>query len=167
MTKWILSVALIASTLQSVAMAQSKDTLAGTWMLISSKDVNKKGDVKDSYGENPTGFLTYTAEGRMTVIITNDGRKPLSVPDWISSPAEERAEAFATIIAYAGSYTFSGDKVIHHVEAASVQNFVNTDFVRFVTKVDRDRLILRVPPLLKGGERVRQELVWERMKPAR
>jgi len=57
--------------------------------------------------------------------------------------------------------------VIHHVEAASVQNFVNTDFVRFITKVDRDRLILRVPPLLKGGEPITQELVWERMKPTR
>jgi hypothetical protein len=74
----------------------------------------------------------------------NDGRrKPLSVPDWIWSPAEERAEAFATSIAYAGSYTFSGDKVTDHFEAASVQDFVNTDFVRFITKLDRDRLILR------------------------
>jgi len=128
---------------------------------------NEKGEVKDSYGRNPTGFLTYTADGRMMVIITNDGRKPLSVPDWISAPAEERAEAFATSVAYAGRYTFSGDKVIHHVEAATLQNFVNTDFVRFITKVDRDRLVLRVPPLLKGGERVTKELVWERMKPIR
>jgi hypothetical protein len=47
------------------------------------------------------------------------------------------------------------------------QNLVNTDFVRFITKVDRDRLILRATPLLKGGERVTQELVWERMKPTR
>jgi hypothetical protein len=54
----------------------------------------------------------------------------------------------------------SFDKVIQHVEAATLQNFVNTDFVRFITKVDRDRLVLRVPPLLKGGERVTQELVW-------
>lgn len=167
MTKWILTAALIVSALQSTAIAQSKDTLVGTWKLISSKDMTEKGEVRDSYGRNPTGFLTYTADGRMMVIITNDGHKPLSVPDWISSPAEERAEAFATSLAYAGSYTFSGGKVIHHVEAASVQNFVNTDFVRFITKVDRDRLILRVPPLLKGGEPITQELVWERMKPTR
>jgi Lipocalin-like domain len=124
--------------------------------------------VKDSYSGNPTGFLTYTADGRMMAIISNDGRKPLSVPDWISAPVEERAEAYATSVAYAGRYTFSGDRVIHHVEACSIQNFVGTDFVRFITKVDRDRLILRVPPpLLKGGERVTQELVWERMKPTR
>jgi hypothetical protein len=167
MTKWILAAALIFSAFPSSAIAQSKDALVGTWKLISSKDTNEKGEVKDSYSRNPTGFLTYTADGRMMAIITNDGRKPLSVPDWISAPAEERAEAFATSIAYAGSYTFSGDRVIHHVEAASLQNFVNTDFVRFITKLDRDRLILRVPSIQKGGERVGQELVWERLRPTR
>jgi hypothetical protein len=167
MTKWILAVALTLSAFSSIAIARSKGDLVGTWKLISSKDTNEKGEVKDSYSRHPTGFLTYTADGQMMVIITNDGRKPLSVPDWISSPAEERAEAFATSIAYAGRYTFSGDRVIHHVEAATLQNFVNTDFVRFITKVDRDRLVLRVPPLLKGGEQVTQELVWERMKPIR
>ena len=86
----------------------------------------------------------------MIVIITTDGRKPLSVPDWISAPPDERAEAFATSVAYAGRYTPSGDKVIHHVEAASVQNFVNTDFVGFIEKVDRDHLVLRDGSLAKG-----------------
>jgi Lipocalin-like domain len=167
MTKWILAAALIFSAFPSSAIAKSKGDLIGTWKLLSSKDKNEKGEVKDSYSQNPTGFLTYTADGRMMAIISNAGRKPLSVPDWISAPAEERAEAFATSVAYAGRYTFSGDRVIHHVEASSLQNFVGTDFVRFITKVDRDRLILRVPPLLKGGERVTQELVWERMKPTR
>jgi hypothetical protein len=37
---------------------------------------------------NPTGFLTYTADGRMMAIITNGGRKPLSVDDRVSAPAE-------------------------------------------------------------------------------
>jgi len=90
MKKGILMAALIVSALALTAIAPSKDDLVGTWKLISSKDMTEKGEVKDSYGRNPAGFLTYTADGRMTVIITNDGRKPLSVPDWISSPAEER-----------------------------------------------------------------------------
>jgi hypothetical protein len=57
MTKWILAAALIVSALQSTAIAQSKDTLVGTWRLISSKDMTEKGEVKDSYGPNSTGFL--------------------------------------------------------------------------------------------------------------
>ena len=80
MTKWILTAALIVSALQSIPIAQSKDTLVGSWKLISSKDMTEKGEVRDSYGRNPTGFLTYTADGRMTVTITNDGANRFPFP---------------------------------------------------------------------------------------
>ena len=46
-------------------------------------------------------------------MISSDGRKSLSVG---GGTVEEQAEAFKTFLAYAGRYTFSGDKVIHHVE---------------------------------------------------
>ena len=48
MTKWILAAALIVSALQSIPIAQSKDTLVGSWKLISSKDMTEKGEVRDS-----------------------------------------------------------------------------------------------------------------------
>jgi hypothetical protein len=83
--------------------AQSKNALVGTWKSISATDTTGKGQViTNTYGLNPTGFLTYTADGRMIAIIANSGRQPLSVPDRVSAPAEERAEAFATMVAYAG-----------------------------------------------------------------
>jgi hypothetical protein len=108
----------------------------------------------------------YTADGRMMGIITFDGRKPLSVADYISAPAQERAEAFATFVAYAGRYTFTGDKVIHHVEAAWVENYVKTDQVRYIVRLQGNRMTLRTPPFLKGGVKLaNQELVWERVKP--
>ncbi len=166
MTSWTIAVALTLMSLSSDAMAQSKNGLIGTWKLISAKDTTESGEVRDSFGQNPTGFLTYTVDGRMMVIVTFDGRKPLSVPDYISAPAEERAEALATFFAYAGSYVFTGDKVTHHLEAAWMQNWVNTDQVRFVVKLERNRVTLRTPPFLKGGVKlVNQELVWERIKP--
>jgi hypothetical protein len=67
---------------------------------------------------------------------------------------------------YAGSYTFTGDKVIHHIEASSIQNIVNTDQVRSVT-FQGDRLTLRVGPCTgRGGVRIAYtDYVWERLKP--
>jgi len=99
----------------------------------------------------------------MTALLSDSGRRPLSSPDRISAPADERAEAFATFFAYAGRYSVAGDKVIHHVEIASMENWVNTDFVRLV-EMDGDRLTLRTPPLPVGGEIRTSELVWERVK---
>lgn len=62
----------------------------------------------------------------MMAIISHDGRKLLSVADRIAAPVEERAQAYSTFMAYAGSYTFTCDKMVHHIEVASLQNWVNT-----------------------------------------
>jgi hypothetical protein len=165
MRRWILALAFALLSFHCHAFAQSKDALVGTWKLMSAKITTDTGEVRNAWGDEPVGFLTYTAEGRMSAILTLGGRKPLSVSDFISAPASERAHAFATMTAYAGRYTFSGDKVIHHVEAASMPNDVGADLERQV-KFDRDRLILLVAkPYLRGGRMVRsQELVWERVK---
>ena len=142
-----------------------KDTLVGTWRLLSATETTEKGEQSDLFGRNPTGFLTYTADGRMMGIISHAGRKPLSVPDHISAaPAEERAEAFATFVAYAGTYTQETDRVIHHVQAAWLENWVGTDQVRIIAKLQADQLILRTRPYLSRGRTVTSELVWQRLK---
>ncbi len=140
--------------------------LTGTWKLVSVTSTTAKGEViKNPYGLHPTGFLTYTGDGRMIGIITNGGRKALSVNDHVAAPVDERAKAFATMISYAGRYTFRGDTVTHHVEAASVQNWVNSDLLRLV-KLEGDRLTLRTTPgdLVGGVQLACEELVWERME---
>jgi hypothetical protein len=140
-------------------MAQAKDSLVGSWKLVSATYTTEKGEVKEQIGPNPVGFLTYTADGRMSVVMADSRRKPLSMV--IPPPAEEATAALLTFFAYAGSYTFTGDQVTHHVEICSVQNFVNTDQVRSV-KLECDHLTLRGGfGLTSGGG----ELVWERMKP--
>jgi hypothetical protein len=98
----------------------------------------------------------------MMAIISDDGRKPLSVPDRVAAPAEERAQAYSTFMAYAGRYTFSCDKIVHHVEIASLQNWVNTDQVRFVA-LQGNRMFLRNTPQSRGGVMVTIESVWERL----
>jgi len=72
----------------------------------------------------------YAADGRMSVVIADSARKALSTG--ANSSMEERAAAFSTFISYAGTYLFNGDKVIHHIEVASIQNAVNTDQVRYI-----------------------------------
>jgi len=116
-----------------------------------------------AYGEHPVGFLTYTQDGRMTVVLGDGDRKQLSGEDRHSTTVEERAEAFSSFNAYAGRYTFEGDRVIHHVEVALLQNWVKTDQIRFVT-LQGDRLTLRTNPMKLRGEQRVQELVWERIK---
>jgi len=140
-------------------LAQSESALVGTWKLVSASSSADKA----VFGQNPTGFLTYTPEGRMSALVAYDGRRLLSDSDELSAPTEEKAQAFSTFIAYAGRYTFTGHQVIHHVKIASIQNWVNTDLTRDVT-FEGNRLILRTPPMKSGGVLQTFELVWERVK---
>ena len=160
---YMVSVILVVSVWPLTAVAQSKDALVGTWKLVSATQTNEKKESRPAFGMHPTGFVTYTAEGRMSVVINSAGRAPLSVNDYRAAPAEERAAAFATMVAYAGTYTLTGDKVIHHVEASWMPNQVGTDLTRTV-KLQGNRLTLRTPPMRVGGEEIVAELVWERLK---
>jgi hypothetical protein len=144
--------------------AQCKGSVVGTWKLVSVTSKTEQGELNPAVlGRNPSGLLTYTADGRMMAIISDDGRKPLSVADRVAAPAEERAEAYSTFMAYAGRYTFTCDKIVHHVEVASLQNWVNTDQTRFVS-LRGNRLFVRNTPQMRGGVAMTLESVWERLQ---
>jgi len=162
--KFILLALIVASVFSAAGNAQCNFSVVGTWKLVSVASTTDKDETnKAALGQHPSGLLTYTADGRMMAIISDDGRKPLSIPDRVAAPAEERAQAYSTFMAYAGRYTFTCDKVVHHVEVASLQNWVNTDQTRFVTVVD-NRLHVRNAPQLRNGLMVTLESVWERAK---
>jgi hypothetical protein len=135
--------------------------LAGSWKLVSAVCATAEGVATRPYGDHPVGFITYTNDGRIWAIIAEGDRHPLS-GDWVSAPASERAAAFAACLAYTGRYTVSGDQVVHHIEAATVENWVHTEQVRFFA-LEGDRLTLRTPPLPFRGARQIFEVVWERL----
>ena len=145
------------------AQAQTRDRLAGTCKLVSASSSTASGERNDTpFGPSPVGFLTYTRDGRMTAILSYGGRKRLSSSDSLSAPVEEQAEAFRTFVAYAGRYTLNGDKVIHHVEISSIQNWVDTDLIRSI-KFEGERIVLVTPPTPVGGKIQTFELIWQRL----
>jgi hypothetical protein len=141
----------------------SVDQVVGTWRLVAASASNGSTRNDAPYGPTPSGLITYTSDGRVMAIICHSGRKPLASGDRISASTDERAEAFATSFSYAGSYSLSGDKIIHRVELASVQNWVATDLVRLV-RLGGNRVTLTTPPISVGGEIRTTELVWERVQ---
>lgn len=145
--------------MRSGVPGDTNDKLVGTWKLVSASSTTKTGERSEiPYGINPTGFLNYSEDGRVTALISYDGRKPLSV----AAGAEEQAEAFKTFLAYAGRYTFSGEKITHHIEISSIQNYVGKDLVRSV-RLEGDRITLTTPPTPVNGKTQTVELIWQRL----
>jgi hypothetical protein len=141
-----------------------RDNLVGTWKLVSVRTTSATGERNDApYGAHPSGFITYMPEGRMSAVIGFDGRAQLSTGEWFRAPKDERAAAFSTFLAYAGGYSAADDRVIHHVEVASIQNWVNTDLVRVVNFAGDDTIVLSTLPEGAGGNSLAYELTWRRL----
>lgn len=159
--KWVILVAAMLFASRA-SIAQDAAGLVGTWKLASAWSSTDDGTKRESFGSSPSGMLTYGSDGRMTVLIANGGRKPLSA-DRVAAPEKERAEAFSTFLSYAGRYSLKEGKVIHHVEISSYPNWVETDLVRTVA-FEGDRITLTTPPVSVDGKMRTTELTWERLK---
>ena len=86
------------------------ESIVGTYRLISSQRlIMETGEKEDSYGKGPTGFLTYGSDGRMMAIITFSNRSKPESLDKLTD--QQRAELFRTMLAYAGTYKFSGTQL--------------------------------------------------------
>jgi len=159
----ILAIAAFAVLFAAVD-GRADDKLVGTWKLVSASSTTSSGERSEPpYGPNPSGFLTYTGDGRVSALISYAGRKPLSFGAETPAQQAEQAEAFKTFLAYAGRYTLAGDKVNHHIEISSIQNFVGKDLVRTV-KFQGDQIILVTPPTPVNGKIQIVELIWQRLQ---
>ena len=152
-----LSAILLASSV--LASALTKEDLIGTWTLKSAWSIAADGSRTPMWGERPIGFLTYTPEGRMMALLGDSERKRLS-GDRQTAPLEERAEALAKFLAYGGPFTIDGDKIVHHVDIASYQNYVGTKQVRYA-QLEGTRLTLSVR---RADGSMSGILTWERLK---
>jgi hypothetical protein len=144
--------------------AEEGGQLLGTWKLKSwVREVAGTGERYNQAGEHPDGYLSYSADGRMYAFILWDN---LVRPRGAVPTDEERVKLHQTMLAYAGTYTVEGDKVIHHLDASWDQTLTGTDQVRFF-KLDGNILTIKTGPnrSLVDGREGQAVLVWERVKP--
>jgi hypothetical protein len=139
----------------------------GTYKLISStKKYLDGGNTVNSFGEHPKGYITYGKEGRMLVLITYDGRvKP---QDAVKTTIEERDALYRSMIAYGGTYTYSGNRIEHHVDISRNESQVGTTLIRNVSR-DGDRLTYVTEPFPDAsqetlGKMIVNTLIWEKVR---
>lgn len=157
----------LLSLVAAVTMPQvfAGDGIVGTWNLVSiTTETAETGEVTQPYGEHPRGRLTYTPGGHMMATLTSEGRKQIGANRFTGS-VEDQAEAYKTMIGYAGTYTLTDTGIIHHVEIASIESWVGSDQARF-TKLEGDTLTIKSPPLFSppDGKRRVITLVWQRIE---
>ena len=146
----------------TIALAE-ENPLLGNWKLKSFvREVTATGERIHQYGEHPTGYLSYSADGRMYAIATSDNRIK---PDAANPTDEHRVKLHQTMFAYAGTYTLDGDKVTHHVDISWNEDWTGTDQVRFY-KLEGNTLTITGAPNKSplDGREGRGVVVWEKVK---
>jgi hypothetical protein len=131
----------------------------GTWKLQSftTEDL-ASGQKTDLFGAQPSGYISYGPDCRMSAILVKDGRK---APAMLVPTDAERAELYSGLVAYAGDYSINGDKVSHHIDASWNQAWTGTTQVRQF-RIDGQALHIKTLPA-KGaftGKETVSTLVW-------
>ena len=119
-------------------MTADANPLLGTWKLKSYVATTAAGATTMPYGERPTGYLSYSKDGRMSAIGTTAGHTRPSSP---AATDDEQVTLYQTMFAYAGTFTVDDRKVTHHVDISWNQVWAGTDQVRFY-RVAGDTLVL-------------------------
>jgi len=142
------------------AVIVDNNPLLGTWKLKSYVVTTAAGERSTPYGENPEGYLTYSADHRMQVIGAANGR---TVPAGASPADKERVALYDTMFAYAGTYSVEGGKVIHHVDISWNEAWTGTEQIRLF-EVNGTALTLTTSiqdPA--GGAETHYAVVWEKV----
>lgn len=136
------------------------NAVVGAWSLESFVIDAASESEKPRFGNNPVGYLIYTATGRMSAVLMAAHRAKLDSPKGATSTQQELVDSLANFLSYAGTYEIRGNRVFHHVEVSVFTNLVGTTLEREFN-ISGDTLTIRtLPPEIWGTS---NRLVWKRV----
>jgi hypothetical protein len=161
---WVVIAVTVSMMFAVIAVSAAEEDLAGTYKLVSStRKVLDTGEVLDTYGKHPTGYIMLGKDGRMLVLIVRDNRpKPASIE---KATLEQQAALFRSMVAYGGTYKFDGKSLEYHIDISWNELWTGTTAIRDIRK-EGDKLIFttRPAPFSSDGKMSVVTLIWEKVK---
>ncbi len=144
-------------------MNTQSNPLIGSWSIVSTeRKLLPSLEVIDTFRPGTRGFIHYMPDARMSVVITEGGR---AAPAGLVATDPEAVAMFRTVMAYAGRYTFEGDRVLHHIEICSLETWSGQTQTRLV---HLDGPILRLSTLASNdpftGQYSHRAITWQRIE---
>jgi len=121
----------------------------------------RTGERLDGLGANPKSFIHYLPDGRMMVLVLRNDR---TAPAGLVPTPQEKVVLYDSMVAYAGTYTFAGDKVLHHIDMSWNQSWTGSEQTRFC-HLDGAMLRIKSPPSKNplDGEEVIHDILFEKV----
>jgi Lipocalin-like domain len=128
---------------KTTVQESQRDKILGSWQIVSwtIKDLST-GQISPALGDNPVGYITYTPEGRVMVLVLRGYRRK---PAALVPTDAEKVALYDSMFAYAGTYSVDDEKVLHHIDMSWNEAWTGTTQVRFL-RLHGDMLIYTSSP---------------------
>jgi Lipocalin-like domain len=115
---------------KTTVQESQRDKILGSWQMVSwtIKDLST-GQISPALGDNPVGYITYTPEGRVMVLVLRGYRRK---PAALVPTDAEKVALYDSMFAYAGTYSVDDEKVLHHIDMSWNEAWTGTTQVRFL-----------------------------------
>ena len=136
-------------------------TLLGRWNILAWEQLYDDGRRQLPLGERLDGFIRYLPDGDMICMIARADQKPFESGGQWNANAEERAGAYSSMLAYAGTWSIAGNVVTHAVNLSLFPGWKGGEQKRHV-RLDGDMLCIEA--FLEQGtpEARTARLTWRR-----
>jgi hypothetical protein len=136
------------------------EAIRGRWELMAWEERVGKTLIRP-LGERPQGVIYYADDGWMAVQISGPDRPAIASGDPLGGTEQERAAAYATYLAYCGTYEIRDGHIAHSVQLSMFPNWAGEVQVRSA-ELHGDRLVLRAAPVETPDGTFDAELRWTR-----
>jgi hypothetical protein len=152
----------VALTFALPATAQDpQSSLVGLWKVTSvANKLVPSGEVVHPFGEHPSGNQLFTRGGHTMFSMFGERRNASGQPN----PADvDRVALFNALIAYTGTYTVDGSKVMVHFEASATPGMSDRTYS---VEMSGNKLTLTSQPFTSGitGQRIITIRTFERVE---
>jgi hypothetical protein len=124
----------------------ASNPLIGTWKVVSFEFEFEGGKERRDAYDQPSGYIIFTADGRMMTVLADSAREPSDAP----------SSLFDRMMAYSGRHRLqSDDCFIVTVDVAWRPSWIGTEQTRYF-KLDGDIFSIVSPQTIRGV------IVWKR-----
>ena len=149
-------------------MSGLRERLLGGWRLVDWGLTDGAEEDKFlpplGFVEDCSGLLIYSPSGAMSAMLSRKDRPVFEDRSLDGGTVQERADAFATIVSYAGMFEIDeqASEVTHVVECATVPHLVGQR-MRRICIFEGNRLKLDTPSMIIGGVSRVSYIAWEKI----
>ena len=98
--------------------------LSGRWELVTFEQIYDDGRRLYPMGEGPQGIIQYSEDGFMSCMICRPNRENFTTGGQWNASDTEKANAYNSVLSYAGRYQIKDDVVTHFVDLSLFPNWV-------------------------------------------